>query len=417
MKKIKILMFGWEFPPFSTGGLGTACYGLTKGLVRNGADITFVLPRSSSEIKNEDYMKIISTENFKYKKGKIKFVRVDSILKPYISSKEYEEKFGLEKFSEEHRIYGADLFSEVLRYAKHAREIAKSEDFDIIHCHDWLTFLCGIEAKKVAKRKGKKAPLIVHVHATEFDRTIGNPNRFVYEIEQKGMEEANYIITVSEYTKNMILKHYNVSPKKIRVVHNSIDPEFREIKENFKLKEKYKIVIFLGRITIQKGPLHFLWIAKKVLEKDKNVRFIVVGSGDMQQYMIEEAANLGIGDKILFMDFVSGEDVDKAYKFADVFVMPSISEPFGLAALEAVKNGIPAVVSKQSGVIEVLRNCLIADFWDINEMANKILALLKYTALRSVLIEEGLNEVKNFSWDIPAKKCLEIYRKAFEEVS
>ncbi len=412
MRKIKVLMFGWEFPPFSSGGLGTACYGLTRGLVREGVEITFVLPKVL-DASAQKHVKLISPEKFISKKGKIKFVKVDSVLKPYISSREYDENFDLER-ADAHGIYGNDLFSEVLRYAKLARKVAESEEFDIIHCHDWLTFLCGIEAKKAALKKGKKKPLIMHVHATEFDRTIGNPNQFVYEIEQRGMKEASYVITVSEYTKSMILKHYNVNPNKIIVVHNSIDSEFSQIKDDFKLKSRYRIVMFLGRVTIQKGPYHFLWIAKKVLEKDKKVRFIVVGSGDMQREIIEEAANLGIGDKVLFMDFVSGEEVDKAYKFADVFVMPSVSEPFGLTALEAVKNGTPAVISKQSGVSEILRNCLVADFWDINEMANKILAVLNYAALKSTLTDDGLKEMKNFSWDIPAKKCLDIYKKSLE---
>jgi glycosyltransferase involved in cell wall biosynthesis len=418
-KKIKVLMFGWEFPPFSSGGLGTACYGLTKGLVGNGVEVLFVLPKIAGAI-SQDYMQVLSPENFGSgrKRGKIKFKTIDSVLRPYISSREYIEKFGLKKIPDtEQGIYGKDLFSEVVRYAKFSRKIAEEEDFDVIHCHDWLTCLSGIEAKKVSLKKGKKVPLIMHVHATEFDRTAGHPNQFVYELEQKGMNEADLVITVSNYTKNMVLKHYSVDPNKVKVVHNSIEPTIEEIKDNFELKKHHKIVLFLGRITIQKGPDHFLWIAKRVLSINKNVRFIMVGSGDMFPYVIEEAANLGIGDKVLFADFLSGRDVDRAYKLADVYVMPSISEPFGLTALEAMKNGTPAVISKQSGVAEILRNCLTADFWDVDEMANKILALLNYPELKESLVNNGLEEIKNFSWDRPARECLNLYKRALSKVN
>lgn len=417
-KTIKVLMFGWEFPPFASGGLGTACYGLTKGLSRSGkVQITFVLPSLPADI-NEEHMKILTADELGLDKSKIKFKTVNSVLRPYTTSRTYsKEKFGLERASNiNHEIYGRDLFEEVERYAQQARVIAEQEDFDIIHCHDWLTYPCGIEAKKVSARKGKKVPLIAHIHATEFDRTIGHPNPQVYEIEKRGMDSADYVISVSNYTKNMVVRHYGIKPEKILVVHNSIEPRGSYQSIDSMMREHHKIVLFLGRITVQKGPDHFLWVARRVLELDDSIRFVMVGNGDMFPYIIEEAANLGIGDKVLFADFVSGDDVDKAYRMADVYVMPSISEPFGITALEAIANGTPAIISKQSGVSEIVRNCLVADFWDTDEMANKILAVLNYPALRETLVEEGFEEVRGFSWDTSAQGCIDVYRRAISEV-
>lgn len=410
-------MFGWEFPPFNSGGLGVACQGLTRGLSRQGVNITFVLPKIHGALK-DDYMKILSAENTSgEKRGKITFKTVDSIMKPYMSSKSYTlEISGLEAFMGEARdIYGSDLFSEVRRYSIHAKDIAIHEDFNVIHCHDWLTFPAGVMAKKIAEQRGIKASLITHVHATEFDRTGGHPNQYVYDIERTGMHHADHIITVSEYTKNIVTKHYGVDPGKVHVVHNSIDFEENMNYEEFRIKKHYKTVLFLGRMTIQKGPDHFLWIAKKISEMDDRVRFIMVGSGDMANRIIEEAANLGIGDKVLFSDFLNGRDVDRAYRMANVYVMSSISEPFGITALEAMKNGTPVVISKQSGVSEILKNCLVADFWDVNLMATQILSVLYNPELRSHLSEEGLKEIRNFSWDRPAGQCIEIYKRALME--
>lgn len=403
-------MFGWEFPPFNTGGLGTACYGLTRGLSRQGVEVIFVLPRVEGNL-NQGYMRILDASG-----GKIRIRSVSSILKPYITSKSYKD-VGLSGI--ERGIYGSDLFQEVYRYSQEAKRIAEEEEFDIIHCHDWLTYPAGIKAKEVAEKKGIKVPLVVHVHATEFDRTGGNPNEYVYYLEREGMHKADCVISVSNYTRNMIIRHYNINPEKIYVVHNSIDIESKEKyfnEEDFEIKKHHKIVLFLGRMTIQKGPDHFLWIAKRISEIDDNVRFIMVGGGDMFPRIVEEAANLGIGDKVLFTDFLSGSDVDKAYRMADVYVMSSISEPFGLTVLEAMKNSTPVIISKQSGVSEVIRNCLVVDFWDINEMVNKIMSVLNYPELRENLVRLGLDEIKNFSWDQPAKKCISLYEKEVSKV-
>jgi glycosyltransferase involved in cell wall biosynthesis len=346
--------------------------------------------------------------------GKIRFMAVDSILKPYLSSKRYSaELSGLEAFMQDAKnIYGSDLFAEVRRYAAYAKAIAMHEDYDVIHCHDWLTYSAGIAAKHIAAMRGMNVPLVVHVHATEFDRTAGHPNQYVYDIERHGMHAADCVITVSEYTKNLVVQHYGVDPHKIQVVHNAVDFEEPHNIDVPKLKDHYKVVLFLGRVTIQKGPDHFLRIAKRISEKDDDVRFIMVGSGDMFTRIVEEAAKMGIGDKVLFSDFLSGRDVERAYKMADVYVMSSVSEPFGLTALEAAKSGTPVVVSKQAGVCEVLKNCLVADFWDVDLMATKILSVLDNPDFKKHLSSEGQKEVRCLSWDGSAKRCVDVYIRA-----
>ncbi len=403
---MKVLMFGWEFPPFNTGGLGTACYGLTKGLSKQGINITFVIPTAPKPIES-DFVNLIIASCTSF----LDIKRVSSLLVPYTSSEGYAKTYKSRYFNKNFgNIYGQNLFDEVNRYAMKAREIAINETFDLIHCHDWMTYLAGIEAKKASKK-----PLVVQVHATEFDRTGGHPNQAVYDIERMGMHAADLIIAVSNFTKNKIVKHYGISSEKVFVVHNAV--EFRSFPdtEEFKIKSQDKIVLFLGRITLQKGPDYFLDAAKKVLENEKNIKFIVVGSGDMEIDMVERAAKLGIANHVLFTGFLRGDDVDKAYKMADLYVMPSVSEPFGITPLEAMRNGTPVIISKQSGVSEVIKNCLKVDFWDIDEIANKIIAVLKYNALHHCLKEHGLIEIKKFSWNDSAKKCIEVYERALNK--
>jgi len=405
---MKVLMFGWEFPPISSGGLGTACYGLTKGLANNNIPVTFVLPKGADS-DAESHVKLIVADGIS--SDKIKFKGIDSVLMPYISSDDYDEAVRImlqRKGSRDGMIYGRNLFSEVHRFSEKAKLIAEAEDFDIIHAHDWMTFQAGIKAKEASNK-----PLVVHVHATEFDRTGGNSNQYVYDIEREGMHAADTIIAVSNYTKTKIVEHYGIDPSKVHVVHNAVDighaQDDKKLKEKFKLMEHEKVVLFLGRITLQKGPDYFLDAAKKVLEMDRDVKFIVAGSGDMEPRMIEKAAHLGIADKVLFAGFLSGPDIDKAYQMADLYVMPSVSEPFGITPLEAMKNNTPVIISKQSGVSEVINNCLRVDFWDIDEMANKILAVLKYSTLHASLRENGSREIKKFNWNVPAKKCIDVY--------
>jgi glycosyltransferase involved in cell wall biosynthesis len=404
---MKVLMFGWEFPPFNSGGLGTACYGLTKGLHKQGAEIIFVLPSADTSLKAE-FVRIVSAEQSRH----MKRILIKSIIKGYMSSGEYQKEYSQvwksNKDSKKGFLYGKDLFEEVDRFAKNAALIASEEEFDVIHCHDWMTYLAGIEAKKIS---GK--PLILHMHATEFDRTADHPNQAIYDIERYGLEQADKIIAVSSFTKNKIIKNYSISSDKIEVVHNAV--EFNENKfkkESFKIKENDKIVLFLGRITIQKGPEYFVYAAKKALEIDPNIKFIFAGDGDMTPFIIEKTAELGIADKVLFTGFLRGADIDRAYQMADLYVMPSVSEPFGITPLEAMRNDTPVIISKQSGVSEVINHCLKVDFWDIDQLANKILSVLRYPELSECLKENGVSEVKRFNWEIPAKKCIEVYSQS-----
>ena len=397
-------MFGWEFPPHNSGGLGTACFGLTRAMSScENTDIVFVLPKKVNV--SSDFVKIIFADA-----SAVLSDEDVSILSGYITSGEYL----LKKDETTVGLYGATLLQEVKFYANRAKEIARNEDFDVIHAHDWLSFLAGIEAKKIS---GK--PLVLHVHATEFDRTGGQGvNQDVYDIEKYAMEKADEIIAVSNFTKEKIVKYYNIDPNKITVVHNGVDvSDFRELPprlECVKKEGKQKIVLFVGRITIQKGPEYFVRAAKKVLEYYPNALFVVAGSGDMQYQMMNEVADLGIGDKVIFTGFLRGDDLAALYQAADLYVMPSVSEPFGIIPLETIANNTPVIVSKQTGVSEVLTHALKVDFWDVDEMANKILGVLQNDSLQKTLQEESQKEVKKIDWASSAKKVLDIYKKFFK---
>lgn len=396
---MKVLMFGWEFPPFNSGGLGIACYGITKSLSRRGVEINFVLPRNY--MIAEGFLNVISA-----KPSKIKIKEINSPLVSYMTSQSYKRRFlSLEKNSPGNN-YCEDLIQEVHRYSQIAKDVASEVDHDIIHVHDWMTFPSGIEAKKVSNK-----PLVVHVHSTELDRSGGHGvNPEVFKIEKEGIQKSNKVIAVSNFTKNRILKSYDVDENKIDVIYNAINKnEFYNGPKRENYFNFHKIVLFLGRITLHKGPDYFLCAAKKVLEKNKNVIFVISGSGDMDQQIIEQAANLGIADKVLFTGFLRGDQLKEIYRMASIYVMPSVSEPFGITALEAIASGTPVLVSRQSGVSEILSHCLKADFWDIDEMANKILAVLKNEELEECLSDNGLAEIDNFKWDSVADRIIEIY--------
>ncbi|RJQ17169.1 glycosyltransferase family 1 protein [Candidatus Woesearchaeota archaeon] len=403
---MKVLMFGWEFPPVYSGGLGTACYGLTKALAKKGVEITFVMPQGPLDIKG-DFVNLLIANNLAITNITIK--KVASLLSPYSGSEDYYQRYQKimqTKGNAEAALYGYNLHHEVYRFSEIAKLIAESEDFDVIHCHDWMTFPAGINAKQI-----KNKPLIVHIHATEFDRTGGNGvNQYVYDLEKTGMQLADMVIANSHHTKHLIINHYGIPPEKITVIHNAVDFSDGNFQQ-FRIRKEDKLVLFLGRITLQKGPDYFIEAAKMVLEKDPDVKFIVVGSGDMEAAMIQRAAQLGIGSKVLFAGFLKGEERDRIYKMADVYVMPSVSEPFGITPLEAMVRNTPTIISKQSGVSEVLRNCLKVDFWDVEELANKILGVLTYRHMHNELTILGYHEVLQFSWDFPADKCIELYDK------
>ncbi|MFH1399953.1 MAG: glycosyltransferase family 4 protein [Nanoarchaeota archaeon] len=403
---MKVLMFGWEFPPVYSGGLGTACHGLTKGLVNQGVAVTFVMPKGPPDIDG-GHVKLLVADNLKIEN--LKITKVESLLLPYLTSGSYESRYrAWTKTSPEApgALYGKDIYHEVWRFGEKAKLIAMDEpDVDVIHAHDWMTYPAGINAKEAT---GK--PLVVHIHATEFDRTGFNSiNQYVYDIERKGLHAADRVIAVSEYTKNVVTTHYGVPPDKVTVVHNAVD--FSDVPNVQRIPKSDKIVLFLGRITLQKGPDYFVRAAKRVLDIDPNVTFIMAGSGDMTNRMIEMSSHLGIASKMLFAGFLTGKDIDHAYRMADVFVMPSVSEPFGITPLEAMRNGTPVIISKQSGVSEVIRHCLKVDFWDIDDMADKILTTLRYGSLHGQLKDSGLEEVRTFNWSVPAQKCKNVYEQ------
>jgi glycogen(starch) synthase len=424
-KQIRIFMVGWEFPPFISGGLGTACYGLTKAMDRLGMNVVFVLPKTAP-IRFGSCKGSASKKQTAYNFTNIQFYTIASPLRPYIDPGQFKydqsspSKYDREKTFEKEQqpgslvhsdIYGADMFSAVHKYAEEVVKIARGEEFDIIHAHDWMTYPAAIAAADATGR-----PLVVHVHSTEFDRSGQNVNQMVYDIERQGMHRADKIIAVSNYTRNIVISRYSVPPEKVEVVYNGVEFEqHAEFPSQTLPAMNDRIVLFLGRITMQKGPEYFLQAAKRVLEKIGNVKFIMAGTGDMLYRSVELAASLGIGHKVLFTRFLTGADVDRAYKMADLYVMPSVSEPFGITPLEALRNKVPVLISKQSGISEVLSNALKVDFWDIDQMANKIVAVLKRPPLHKTLRDYGSKEVHKFRWEDSAERMNEIYERTLEE--
>lgn len=383
-------MFGWEFPPFNSGGLGVACLGLTRALSGLGMEIIFVMPKRLDI--QAPWARIVSGD------GTIK--TFNSPLTAYVTSKSYRND------GEGHAMYGSDLFAEVTRYGEFGGRIAVEEQFDVIYAHDWLSFKAGLAAQHAS---GK--PLVVHVHATEFDRTGGQSvNKAVYGIEKEAMEKADAVVAVSEFTKKIIIERYGISAEKVSVVYNGIDettsPERQEEVTRLRALKRngQKIVLFLGRITLQKGPDYFLRAAQKVLEHDKDVLFVVSGSGDLEADMMTFAADLGIAQNVFFTGFLRGKDRDEMYAAADLFVMPSVSEPFGIAALEAMRMGKPVLISKQSGIAEVVNSALKVDFWDVEKMTESILSILNSPALRYSLGEQAKLEAERITWNKAATR-------------
>lgn len=429
---MKAFMLGWEFPPFISGGLGTACYGLTKAMGRLGMQIAFVLPKAEISgytgpvrlLSAEGRIGIEEVSEFE----NVSFHEVSSPLRPYIGSRRHEAyskqrdanrerstryiRSWHSESAEQGENYPQDMAEQVHRYASKVMEIATVEDFDLIHAHDWMTYAAGIA---VAKLSGK--PFIAHVHSTEFDRSGEHVNQSIYDIERQGMHSASKIIAVSNYTRNIIVSRYGVAPEKVEVVYNGIEYNNSNngVSADALTEKTDRIVLFLGRITMQKGPEYFLAAAKKVLEKMDNVKFIMAGDGDMTHRMVEYAAYLGIGHKVLFTRFLQGVYVDRAYQMADLYVMPSVSEPFGITPLESLKHNVPVLISKQSGIAELLIHALKVDFWDINQMANKMVAVLKFPVLMRALRDNGQSELYKFRWEDAAAKIKGLYKKILTE--
>ena len=424
---MRVLMFGWEFPPHISGGLGTACYGMTKGLAHNDVDVLFVMPSASGDEDQSDISIInasdvatadttLSIDEFL---GKVEFLRIGSNIMPYVDPEDYSKLTAEERMmqSEEFKYhfhnkykfsgkYGTNLMEEVVRYSMVGGTLALQNNFDVIHAHDWLTYLAGIAAKRVS---GK--PLVIHVHATEYDRTGENVNTQVYAIEQMGMREADKVITVSDWTRNIVINKYGIDPEKVVTVHNAVDFSNRETLVA-KRGVPEKTVTFLGRITFQKGPEYFIEAAHKVIQKTNNVRFVMAGSGDLLNRSIRRVAQLGMADKFHFTGFLRGADVQKMFALSDVYVMPSVSEPFGISPLEAMQSNVPTIISKQSGVAEVLKYAIKVDFWDIDALADAIYGLVTYPAIAKMAGEKGYDEVNSLKWDHAAAKIKDVYQAA-----
>ncbi len=438
---MRVLMFGWEFPPHISGGLGTACYGITKGLAECGTEVVFVVPSLAEEKKENDFLSLRSASGMKVREEhqrayknffensslkNIAFRSVESSLMPYMNEASYQEFlytsqredksfgedeikesfFGDEKVVTVKNGYGATLFDEVYRYAQAACAIALKEDFDIIHAHDWMTFPAAAIAKKVSNKK-----LVVHIHATEFDRSDNSINQFVYDMERMGFEAADVIIAVSQRTKDMVVNNYGIDSSKIKVVYNAVDKKILGDLKLPGLLEDEKVVLFMGRITYQKGPEYFVRAAKLVLDKIPDAHFIMAGSGDLMHKMVALVSELRMGAHFHFPGFLKPDQVQKLYALADVYVMPSVSEPFGIAPLESLLCGTPVLISKQSGVAEILKHSLKVDFWDIDELANKICTLLTYPQLSNVLMQESKEALKKISWAQSANSINSIYRE------
>jgi glycogen synthase len=422
---IKTLMLGWEFPPYISGGLGTACYGLTKAMDGLGMQVTFVLPRmkpvrfvGGAALAGGSERSI---EPLGHEFTNIRFRPVSSSLAPYgrfcspARSTRHVTAAVEAELSEEPSggpvPYGPNICEEVQRYAQRVVKMARSEKFDLIHAHDWMTFPAGIA---LAAHSGK--PLVVQVHSTEFDRSGEHVNQSVYDIERQATHAATKVIAVSNYTRNILVSRYAVPPEKVEVVYNGIDLSGSSdaVPDQGRPTRRDKVVLFLGRMTMQKGPEYFLYAAKKVLEKEKDVKFIMAGDGDRLYGTIELAAALGIGHRVFFTRFLRGADVDKAYQMADLYVMPSVSEPFGIAPLEALQHNVPVLISKQSGIAEILRNALKVNFWDIDEMANQMIAVLRYPPLQETLRANGHQEIFKFRWEDAAARVNDIYHRVLK---
>jgi glycosyltransferase involved in cell wall biosynthesis len=414
---MKALMFGWEFPPHILGGLGTASFGLIKGMSGQAdMEITFVMPRPWGD-EDQRFLKIIGANNTPVVWKDVSYESISERLSRYMDPREYfnlrnhiyadftykhVNDLGCIEFSGR---YPDNLMEEINNYSIVAGVIARTETYDIIHAHDWLTYPAGIHARNVS---GK--PLVIHVHATDYDRSRGSVNPEVYGIEKNGMDHADHIITVSNLTRHTVIEKYNQAPSKVTTVHNAVEPlgkEILSIPDRRGVKEK--IVTFLGRITMQKGPEYFVEAAAKVLSRSKNVRFIMAGSGDMMNQMIRLAAERNISDHFHFTGFMKGKQVYEILKSSDVYVMPSVSEPFGISPLEAMQCGAPTIISKQSGCAEILNYAIKVDFWDIDALADAMYGLITYPALHEFLKKEGLHEVNHLQWEAAGLKVRTVY--------
>lgn len=451
---MKILMLGWEYPPHIAGGLGTACQGLTWALAEQGVSIHFVVPQlfggeQAGHMLLTDQLRRAAVPaaddgGWSRRHASFETTRIPALLQPYWSPTQYQsaaqasqaarakprnadrrddkvakalidgEVYGVDLISALYREdfypevsgpYGEDIFREVERFTGNVITRIASEEFDVIHAHDWMTFPAAVALSQLTSK-----PLVVHVHSLERDRSGLYVNQQIEQIERFGVETADRVIVVSHYTKRMLEQHHGVPADKITVIHNGIYP--RQAVQDYKIKKTWPrhVVLFLGRITFQKGPGYFVDIASRVIPHIPDVLFVMAGSGDMLSGIVERVEELHLQNHFLFPGFIQGEELEEMFSIADLYVMPSVSEPFGIAALEAISFETPAIISKQSGVAEVLDHALKADFWDVDRMADMIINALLHEELRHELMCKAREEVKKLHWDAAAQKTIAVYQ-------
>jgi glycogen synthase len=457
--KMKVFMLGWEYPPHISGGLGTACAGLTTALARLGVDIDFVVPRvfgnenaKHMTLVDSHYPESVASDYYQSSKShdyehtprigrkwqklssSVNAIGIPALLSPYWTAAAYEEicqalsmpthnepltraipsqiaQLMTEKSIERKQIgephYSGDLFTEVERYTQNVLDVAERRCFDVIHAHDWMTYPAGITLSRLTG-----APLVVHVHSLEFDRSGDHVNPRIHEIEHAGLNEARLIIAVSHYTRAIIHERHGVPLERIAVVHNGIySTRLLQSYRSENGSNKSKVVLFLGRITFQKGPDYFVEAAARVIPFFPDVTFVMAGTGDMLPQLVDRVARLGIAENFAFTGFLRGRDVERMYSMADLYIMPSVSEPFGISALEAMNHDVPVVISRQSGVCEVLNNALKVDFWDVDRLANLITGVLNYPEVREDIVKMAREEVRQLHWGAAAGKTLGLYQQ------
>jgi glycogen synthase len=450
---VKVLMLGWEFPPHISGGLGTACQGIVRGLTARGVEVLFVVPRTWGD-EDAGAARLLGARQWQEQldvsdveeaagfpavsepvaqRATLRVVTVASPLRPYATAAQYaervvsgvparesqathsEQSLGIARPRTHMALsggYGADIFAEVERYAQVVTELARGETFDVVHAHDWMTFPAG---QAVALAAGR--PLVAHVHASEYDRAGNAPDMRVAEIERRGLAAAQRVVCVSAYTADLVRRRYGVEPARLRVVHNAVETRRAPSKARAEVHptssepDRTPLVLFLGRVTFQKGPEYFLEAAARVLALEPRARFVICGTGDLLPAVVERAAALGLARRVRFTGFLSRDEVERMFALADVYVMPSVSEPFGIAPLEALAQGVPVIVSRQSGVSEVLESALKVDYWDVAELANKILAVLRRPALRRALSQTARGEMAGLRWETRGERLREVYEE------
>lgn len=436
---MKILMFTWEFPPLIAGGLGMACYGMVKSLLNQGVEIDLVLPTKElvyfpfRKPEDVDTLPVVFLDPVKHKEyeeityetitKRLEYVGVTVSPETYINGTEmkswtkmiekvifekHQYKTLKEKIWEDLKIYligEEDIFKKVQELTVRAEKYARVLNYDVIHVHDWLTYPSGMIAKRLT---GK--PLVAHMHATEFDRAGGPGDERIHNLEFDGMTYADLVICVSKYTANMVISRYKIDTGKIRIIHNAYDVGELDLHNKRRLF-KGPTILFLGRITLQKGPDYFLEVANLILQKHQNARFIMAGTGDMARRLLHKSAYMRLKHRFMFAGFLNRTQVEQILKASDIYMLPSVSEPFGIAPLEAMAYGVTAVISKQSGVAEVVKNAYKIDFWDIDRMVEVIDELICNPEKCKEIGEKGRLEVQTIGWDEASEKILKVYQE------